>query len=113
MPSFGKRVDGVRGRRASSRQAVVLGASALSLLRSRSVIVADIAPEGAKLLGRDLPSAGAEVLIRLGSRDTFATVVWNNDDRCGVRFDEAFSNDVLAAATRESRWAAVTGCIAP
>ena len=112
MPSFGKRVDGLRGRRVSKRQAVVLGASALSIHHSRSVVVADIAPEGALLLGRDLPSRGAEVLIKLGSLDSFATVMWSDADRCGIRFEEAFPSDVLATVKRESGWASVTGCVA-
>ena len=112
MPSFGKRVDGLRGRRASNRQSVVLAASALSTLHSRSVLVADITPQGARLHGRDLPSAGREVLIKVGSFDSFATVVWSDADRCGVRFDQAFALDQLATLKRESCWASVTGCAA-
>ena len=110
MPSFGNRVDGLRGRRAFPRQSVVLAASALSITHSRSVVVADITPEGARLHGRHLPSTSSEVLMVVGSQDCFGKVVWNESDGCGVKFDRPFRADQLEQLKLEGQWATVTGC---
>lgn len=112
MLQFGRRVDGPYGRRRRVRQPVVLAASAMSIDRSRSVLVADLSPSGARLHGRDLPSEGSELLVAVGSQDSFATIVWRNEDACGIAFDEALADDRLAQLKREGRWASVTGATA-
>jgi hypothetical protein len=85
MRTFGKRVDGVGGRRPVS--AVVLAASALGFSRSSAVIVPDLSPAGAKLQGRDLPSPGERLLINFGETGLFATVAWRRSNECGILFD--------------------------
>ena len=112
MLLFGRRVDGPSGRRRRVRQPVVLAASAVSIERSRSVLVADLSPSGAKLQGRDLPKEGSEVLVAVGSQDSFATIVWRNDDACGIEFDTLLPEERVAQLKHEGRWASVTGATA-
>ena len=88
MGTFGKRVDGVDGRRTAVRQTVAMPASMFSLEQSRVVIVEDISTTGAKLTGGDLPKLGEDVWIKAGPVDAFGTVVWVDDFACGVTFEK-------------------------
>lgn len=103
MEKFGKRVDGVDGRRAAVRQTVSMPASMFSLEHSRVVIVEDISTTGAKLTGADLPKLGEDVWIKAGPVDAFGTVVWADDYMCGVTFEQplnAAEDDFIQAEGR-------------
>lgn len=103
MEKFGKRVDGVAGRRAAVRQTVAMPASMFSLEQSRVVIVEDISTTGAKLTGADLPKLGEDVWIKAGPVDAFGTVVWADDYMCGVTFEQplnAAEDDFIQAEGR-------------
>jgi hypothetical protein len=89
MSSFGKRVDGPGGRRRTNRNSVRLLGSATTLQGSRSVLVEDLCPTGAKLTGRGLPPTGKEVLVRAGNLKAFGRVAWVESDQCGVVFETA------------------------
>src|SRR4051794_17464634 len=86
MMPFGKRVDVPGGRRRTERERVVLAAAALTLDRSRSVVVEDVCSSGARLRGRDLPEDGQELLVKVGSIDVMASVVWASHEVCGITF---------------------------
>lgn len=109
MRSFGKRVDGPGGRRRNERETVVLAASAIAPGSSRSVVVTDVSPTGAKLQGRELPKTGAEVLVSVGEAELFATVAWTSFDECGITFEEALGSEAIDHLKREGRWAKVMG----
>ena len=94
-------------RRAFPRLPVVLAASALAIARSRSVVVTDVSLEGAQLGGRDLPPAGDDLLMLVGSLDTMATVVWRDGDRCGVQFEEAIADETIMQMKREADWSSI------
>lgn len=94
-------------RRGFPRLPVVLAASALAIARSRSVVVTDLSLEGAQLGGRDLPPAGDDLLMVVGSLDAMGTVVWRDGDRCGVQFDEAIVDETIAQMKREADWSSV------
>ena len=98
-------LSGYACRREFPRIPVVLAASALAIARSRSVVVTDLSLEGAQLGGRDLPPAGDDLLMLVGSLDTMATVVWSDGEKCGVRFDEAIAEESIAQMRREANWA--------
>ena len=103
MEKFGKRVDGVDGRRTAVRQTVSMPASMFSLEHSRVVIVEDISTTGAKLTGADLPKLGEDVWIKAGPVDAFGTVVWADDYMCGVTFEQplnAAEDDFIQAEGR-------------
>jgi hypothetical protein len=84
----------------------------MSIDRLRSVLVADLSPSGAMLHGRDLPKEGSEVLVAVGSQDSFAMIVWSNDDACGIEFEEPLPEHRLARLHHEGNWASVTGATA-
>ena len=92
-------------RRAYPRMDVALAASALAIARSRSVVVTDVSLIGAQMGGRDLPPAGEDMMMLVGSLDAMATVVWCDGEKCGVRFDEAIADETIAQMKREADWA--------
>jgi len=87
MASFGKRVDVPGGRRQVKREQVAILGSALTLEGSKSVVVEDLGPKGARLLGRDLPAPGKDVLLKTGDGDIFGRVAWASQDRIGMVFE--------------------------
>ena len=96
-------------RRRSVREPVMLAGSAMSVTRSRSVMIADLSATGALLGGRDLPAPGDDLLMVVGSQDRMGTVMWRQGDKCGVRLDEPLAHEQIALMEREAAWAAVTG----
>jgi hypothetical protein len=96
-------------RRHCAREPVALAGSALALARSRSVIVSDLSARGARLDARDLPLPGEDMLLVVGSFDTFAKVAWRTDDKAGIRFDDEIAPDVIARMKREAAWTSVAG----
>lgn len=90
MASFGKRVDGVGGRRRIKRRPVSIQATGSSLTDSaRCLIIEDICLNGARILGRNLPREGAEILLRRGDNALLGEVVWAAEDRRGIVFSGA------------------------
>jgi len=87
----------------------MLAGSALAPTRSRSIIVYDVSPEGARLAGRDLPPAGDDLLVIVGSWDSLAKVVWQTDDGCGVLFEDPLDEGCIAQMKREGDWQSATG----
>ena len=86
--SFGKRIDGPGGRRQVKRQPVAILGSATTLEGSKSVVVEELCPKGARLVGRDLPEPGRQILLRTGSDAVLARVAWAADDRRGIAFED-------------------------
>ena len=87
----------------------MLAGSAMAVTRSRSVVLSDISFTGARMDGRDLPPAGDDVLMVVGSVDTMATVMWRYADHCGVRFEAPLCHARIAQMKQEADWASVTG----
>lgn len=109
MSSFGRRIDGLDGRRKALRDKVMLAASALSLESSAAVVVTDVSGKGAKLLGKELPSRGANVLISVGDVEFFAKVAWTARDECGVTFETPLDSRLISRIKRDGRWTKVMG----
>ena len=74
-------------RRRCPREEVMLAGSAMSVTRSRSVMVTDVSERGARIAGRDLPAPGNEMLMVVGSQDRMGSVVWRTAEECGVNLD--------------------------
>src|SRR3954447_132175 len=109
MRNFGKRTDGLGGRRRNEREPVVLAASAIAPGTSRSVVGTDVSPIGAKLQARELPKIGTAVLVSVGEVELFAKVVWSRFDECGITFDEPLAGHIMAHLKVQGRWAKVMG----
>ena len=112
MPNFGRRIDGPTGRRRAKREDVVLAASAITRGASRAVVVTDVSPTGAKLLGRQLPAAGADVLLTVGGVELFGEIAWLRNDECGIAFEDKLDAEITEHLKREGRWAKVMGIAA-
>ena len=89
MSSFGKRIDGPAGRRRIPRRRIGVLGSAVTIEGSKSVIVEDICPTGARLVGRNLPDAGNEILLRTSDLAVLGRVAWAKDDQRGVIFEDS------------------------
>ena len=96
-------------RRRDVREPVKLAASAMSVTRSRSVMVKDLSTVGARIGGRDLPAPGDDVLMMIGSQDRMGRVVWRTVEECGVRLDEPLADGHIALMKSEAHWASVMG----
>lgn len=96
-------------RRETEREEVVLAGSAFGLGRSRSIIVSDLSSRGARLDARDMPAPGSDVLVVVGPFEGMATVVWRNDDRCGVWFDDILPAETIDRMKSEAKWMSVAG----
>ena len=96
-------------RRHEAREEVALAGSALALGCSRSIVISDLSPDGARIDGRDMPPPGEDMLMVAGSQDAFARIVWRTDGKCGIRFDETMSPDNLTLMKQEAAWMSVAG----
>lgn len=88
MQGFGTRVDRPGGRRQAPREAAMLVASATSIEGSSSVLIEDVSPHGAKVVGRFLPAVGKELLLRTDEQLHFGLVAWARSDRRGIAFQD-------------------------
>ncbi|MCT2558094.1 PilZ domain-containing protein [Tsuneonella sp. YG55] len=56
----------------------------------------DISETGARFEAVDPPGAGATALLRWGSHEAVCTIVWSEEDSCGVVFKQALPAEVVA-----------------
>src|SRR5687768_4603362 len=73
--------------RRAPRFRVLLVARLLTTSGERNVKLRDISANGAMIEGDRLPAPGADILLRRGSLETFATVIWAKDGKAGLEFD--------------------------
>jgi hypothetical protein len=95
MTEFGKRLDGPGGRRAASREPILLSAALLSMGCSRPIILSDVSRTGAQLRLDEALRCGQEVWIKVSPAEIFGEVIWAEGERCGILFDEPLSDDEL------------------
>lgn len=108
MPMFGRRMDGVDGRRSAIREPMLLSAAILTLNRSFSAIIVNVSATGARLRGCGDVSQGDDLWIKVGVIDALATAVWAEDGQCGVTFDTALSDADLDHLRKEAKNTLVT-----
>lgn len=91
MPTFGKRNDGVTGRRKSARSRMMIPVVIKSFSTLSPVELLNLSSTGARLRKSYLPPANQGILARADTVEAFGTVVWNRAGMCGVHFDEPLS----------------------
>lgn len=96
-------------RRGASRERVMLAGSAYGISRSRSVAISDLSPEGAQLDGHDLPMTGEEVVVVAGPLDVMAKVIWRTDAKCGIRFEDEVTDEIIEQMKKDATWSQVAG----
>jgi len=99
--SFGKRLDGIFGRRTAERAEVSIPVSLFTVDQSRVVILGDLSGTGARLEGHDLPPRGRDVWLKLAGADVFGRVVWSKPGQCGITFEDRLDGEELARILRE------------
>lgn len=100
MPTFGKCQGG--GRRVAARAEAALPAMVTTVGDTHAVALVDISCTGAQLRGADLPEKGHELVIKVGTLQVFATVVWTRSDQCGVTFESPVANWQVEHLRREA-----------
>ena len=88
MSSVVRSLGGPADRRATARRSAGLLGSAITLDGAKSVIVEDLCSRGAKIVGRVLPGAGKEILLRTTYKMVLGRIAWAKDDFRGVMFEE-------------------------
>ena len=88
-------------RRATLRNRINLPARLRTTSTSMAVWLADISELGAGIGMRDPPPVGMPVVLKWSCYEVFASVVWSNDDSCGLMFDAPVSSEVVLEAMRE------------
>ena len=63
--------------------------------------LADLSEHGAGISLSDPPAVGIPGVLKWGTYEVFFTVVWANDNSCGVRFDVPISQEIVLEAMRE------------
>ena len=71
-----------------SRFRVMLSAKLVTTTDEHPVTLRDLSATGALAEGRKLPPSGKDVVLRRGSLEAFARIVWSDGTRCGLEFDD-------------------------
>ena len=71
-----------------SRFRVMLSAKLVTTTDEHPITLRDLSATGALAEGVRLPATGKDVVLRRGSLEAFARVVWSDGARCGLEFDE-------------------------
>lgn len=103
MSSFGKRVDGLGGRRRAARETLLLAAAVDTIGSSSQATLHDLSATGARLAGGGLPPQGCQLLIRAAGLTIFGDVAWRTEGGCGVQFEEPLTEREIAALREEGR----------
>ena len=98
---FGKRIDQPGGHRRAVREEVMIRAAVMTTTDTIGVDLLDISKSGVKLRGRNLPAPGQEVVVLLGRLEAFGSIVWRDEDQCGIHFDVALSDRALSIVESE------------
>lgn len=106
---FGRRIDKPGGLRRALREEVMIRAAIMTMTDTFGVDLLDLSASGAKLRGGDLPTPGQEVLVLLGRLEAFGSVVWRDEDQCGIHFDVALSDQALSIIENERGPASLVG----
>jgi hypothetical protein len=69
----------------------------------------DISATGARLGGKNLPSADQGFVLKINKVEAFATVAWVADHMIGIAFDEPLQDGQVRALQQEVRDARLTG----
>lgn len=84
--AFGKCPGG--GRRVAKRVPAPQPALLITMSDRHRALLFNISRTGALLRAEKVPAKGTELFLQVGPVDVYARVVWTQDDRCGLKFDE-------------------------
>jgi hypothetical protein len=81
--------------RAAPRIRVLINAQLITTTDEQPVKLRDISAGGALVESRHPFAAGKDVILRRGSTEVFARIVWADGNRCGLQFEEPLSEAEL------------------
>ncbi len=81
--------------RRGPRFRVLLVARLFTTTGVRSVKLRDISATGAMVEGDRLPAPGTDIMLRRGSLELIATIIWAKDGKAGLEFDEPLTEAEL------------------
>jgi hypothetical protein len=90
------------GRRASQRARLQLAATVEGTTRRYDVLLRNLSSTGAMVEGGELPPAGRTVALTRDGLDAFGTVVWSDEERCGIHFDEPIDTEQVIWLARSA-----------
>lgn len=99
--------------RRGPRFRVLLVARLLTTSGERTVKLRDISANGAMVEGDRLPAPGTDVMLRRGALELIATIVWTQDGRAGLEFDEPLTEAELWMQVNAPHLAEVEAAPAP
>ncbi len=95
-----KSPSGAEGRR-SPRFRVLLNAQIVTTSDEQAVKVKDISTGGAMLQARRPIPKDEDVILRRGTIEHFARVLWTSGDECGVEFDDKLTDAEMIGFIQE------------
>lgn len=82
-------------RRRSARFVIDIPVVFRTISGDRECRMANISDNGAKLETNVPPSEGVSGWLIMGSQEVYCSVIWANDNTCGVQFERAITEDTL------------------
>lgn len=77
------------------RVRVLINARLITTTDEQPVKLRDISAGGTLVESEQPMTAGKDVILRRGSTEVFARIVWANGNRCGLQFEEAMTDAEL------------------
>ncbi len=87
--------------RRSGRFAVEIPATFRTTSGERACRMANISDNGAKLETDNPPATGVSGMLLLGSEEIYCTVIWSNDNACGIEFERSIGEHALVQIAGE------------
>ena len=81
--------------RDSPRLRVLINARIITTTHEQPVKLRDISAGGTLVESEHAFAAGKDVILRRGSSEVFARIVWANGNRCGLQFEEPMTEAEL------------------
>jgi hypothetical protein len=89
------------------RVRVLINARVITTTDEQPVKLRDISPGGTLIESEHSFAVGKDVILRRGSSEVFARVVWADGNRCGLQFEEPMTEAELLAFIHQPVRAAV------
>ena len=86
-------------RRRSARLTIDIPVTFRTISGDRECRMANISDSGAKLETEAPPRTGVSGWLVMGTQEIYCSVIWANDNACGVEFERSIAQDTLIAIT--------------
>lgn len=86
-------------RRRSARFTIDIPVTFRTISGDRECRMANISDSGAKLETAEPPRKGVSGWLIMGTQEIYCSVIWTNDNACGVEFERAMAEDTLLSIT--------------